>query len=48
MYYRIAIQRARDQLDGPSTWQWKSTVLSSSKLSPEELMGRVQRGELQP
>jgi hypothetical protein len=29
MYYRIAIQRARDQLDGPSTWQWKSTVLSS-------------------
>lgn len=29
MYYRIAIQRARDQLDRPSTWQWKSTVLSS-------------------
>src|SRR5712692_5311911 len=29
MYYRIAIQRGRDQLDRPSTWQWKSTALSS-------------------
>jgi len=29
MYYRIAIQRGRDLLDRPSTWQWKSTVLSS-------------------
>src|SRR5712692_9421972 len=29
MYYRIAIQRGRDQLARPSTWQWKSTALSS-------------------
>ncbi len=29
MYYRIAIQQGRDQLDRPSTWQWKSTALSS-------------------
>ena len=29
MYYRLAIQRERDQLDRPSTWQWKSTALSS-------------------
>ncbi len=29
MYYRLAIQRGRDQLDRPSTWQWKSTALSS-------------------
>jgi hypothetical protein len=29
MYYRIAIQRGRDLLDRPSTWQWKSTILSS-------------------
>src|SRR5690348_11759776 len=29
MYYRIAIQRERNQLDRPSTWQWRSTVLSS-------------------
>ena len=29
MYYRIAIQRGRDQLDRPSPWQWKSTALSS-------------------
>jgi hypothetical protein len=29
MYYRIAIQRGRDPLDQPSTWQWKSSVLSS-------------------
>jgi len=29
MYYRLAIQRGRDQLDQPSTWQWKSTALSS-------------------
>ena len=29
MYYRIAIQRGRDQLDRPSTWQWQSTALSS-------------------
>ena len=29
MYYRIAIQRGRDQLDQPSNWQWKSTALSS-------------------
>src|SRR5215470_14855175 len=29
MYYRIAIQQGRDQLDRPSTWQWNSTALSS-------------------
>jgi len=29
VYYRIAIQRGRDHLDQPSTWQWKSTALSS-------------------
>src|SRR5215469_16108057 len=29
MYYRLAIQRVRDQLDRPSSWQWKSTALSS-------------------
>jgi len=29
MYYRIANQQERDQLDQPSTWQWKSTALSS-------------------
>src|SRR6266699_3249736 len=29
IYYRIAIHRERDQLDRPSTWQWKSTALSS-------------------
>jgi hypothetical protein len=29
MYYRIAIQRGRDQLDQPATWRWKSTALSS-------------------
>ena len=29
MYYRIAIQQGRDQLDRPSTWQWKTTALSS-------------------
>jgi hypothetical protein len=29
MYYRLAIQQGRDQLDRPSTWQWKSTALSS-------------------
>jgi hypothetical protein len=29
MYYRIAIQRGRNQLDRPSTWQWQSTALSS-------------------
>ena len=29
MYYRIAIQQGRGQLDRPSTWQWKSTALSS-------------------
>ncbi len=29
MYYRLAIQRGRDQLDRPSTWQWQSTALSS-------------------
>ena len=29
MYYRVAIQRGRDQLDRPSTWQWQSTALSS-------------------
>jgi hypothetical protein len=29
MYYRIAIQRGRDQFERPSTWQWKSTALSS-------------------
>ena len=29
MYYRIPIQRCRDQLDWPPTWQWKSTALSS-------------------
>ena len=29
MYYRIAIRRGRDHLDGPATWQWKSTALSS-------------------
>lgn len=29
MYYRIAVQRAKDQIDRPLTWQWKSTVLSS-------------------
>ena len=29
MYYRIAIQRTRDQLDWPLAWQWKSTALSS-------------------
>ena len=29
MYYRIAIQRERDQLNRPSTWQWQSTALGS-------------------
>ncbi len=29
MYYRIAIQRGRDQLDRKAYWQWKSTILSS-------------------
>ena len=29
MYYRIAIQRGKDHLDRPVTWQWKSTALSS-------------------
>jgi hypothetical protein len=29
VYYRLAIQRGRDSLDQPLTWQWKSTALSS-------------------
>ncbi len=29
MYYSIAIQRGRDHLDQPLTWQWKSMALSS-------------------
>src|SRR6516164_6303626 len=29
MYYRLAIQRRRDHLDWPVTWQWTSTALSS-------------------
>ena len=29
MYYRTAIQRGRDHLEWPVTWQWKSTALSS-------------------
>ena len=29
MYYRVAIQRERDQPNPPPSWQWKSTVLSS-------------------
>jgi hypothetical protein len=29
MYYRVAIQRQRDQLDRPPSWQWQSTFLSS-------------------
>ena len=29
MYYRVAIQRQREQLDRPPSWQWHSTVLSS-------------------
>jgi hypothetical protein len=29
MYYRLAIQRGKDHLDRPVTWQWKSTALSS-------------------
>jgi hypothetical protein len=29
MYYRIAIRQERDQRDRPSTWQWKTTALSS-------------------
>ena len=29
MYYRIAIRRGGDHLDGPAIWQWKSTALSS-------------------
>jgi len=29
MYYRIAIRWEGDQLNQPSSWQWKSTVLSS-------------------
>jgi hypothetical protein len=29
MYYRLAIQRGRDHLDGPVPWQWQSTALSS-------------------
>jgi hypothetical protein len=29
MYYRLAIQRGRGQLDRPSPWQWQSTALSS-------------------
>ena len=29
MYYRLAVQRGRDPLDQPVTWQWKSTALSS-------------------
>lgn len=28
MYYRVAIQRGRDNLDQPSAWQWKSPLLS--------------------
>lgn len=29
MYYRVAIQRERDQRNRPPSWQWKTTVLSS-------------------
>jgi len=29
VYYRLAVQRGRDPLDQPVTWQWKSTALSS-------------------
>jgi hypothetical protein len=29
MYYRLAIQRERDHLDGQGSWQWQSTALSS-------------------
>jgi hypothetical protein len=29
MYYRIAIQQGKHQLDQPATWRWKSTALSS-------------------
>ena len=29
MYYRVAIQRQGDQLDGPPSWRWQSTTLSS-------------------
>src|SRR5690242_11823578 len=29
MYYRVAMQRQADQPDGPQSWQWRSTVLSS-------------------
>jgi hypothetical protein len=29
MYYRVAIQRQGDPLDGPPSWQWQSTTLSS-------------------
>jgi len=29
MYYRVAIQRQRDQLVRPPSWQWQSTVLNS-------------------
>src|SRR6266516_2662597 len=29
MYYCVAIQRQGDPLDGPPSWQWQSTTLSS-------------------
>ena len=29
MYYRLAIQRGGDHLDGEVSWQWQSTALSS-------------------
>jgi len=29
MYYRVAMQRQADQPDGPPSWQWRSTALSS-------------------
>lgn len=29
MYYRIAMQRGRNELEQPPIWQWKSTALSS-------------------
>ena len=29
MYYRLAIQRGGDHLDGKAPWQWQSTALSS-------------------
>ena len=38
MYYRIAIQRERDQPNPPPSWQWKSTVLSSREGQQEQFM----------